>query len=65
MTDMHHLSGLNKSFAGFSGRHDGKVNMCICDGSVRLVNEDIDSSLEGGVLQNLGTRNGGEVMGDF
>ena len=65
MTDMHHLSGLNKSFAGFSGRHDGKVNMCICDGSVKLVNEDIDSSLEGGVLQNLGTRNGGEVMGDF
>lgn len=65
MTDMNHLSGLNKSFAGFSGRHDGKVNMCICDGSVRLVNEEIDSSLEGGVLQALGTRAGGEVLGEF
>ncbi len=65
MTDMNHLSGLNKSFAGFSGRHDGKVNINLCDGSVRLVNEDIDSSIDGGVLQALGTRNGGEVVGDF
>lgn len=65
MSDLNHLSGLNKSFAGLSGRHDGKVNIGLCDGAVRLVNEDIDSSLEGGVLQALGTRSGGEVIGDF
>lgn len=66
VTDMNHLSGLNKSFAGFSGRHDGRINLLICDGSVRLVVDSIDSRADGtGTLQKLSCRNDGQVVGEF
>ncbi len=58
MTDMNHITGVNKSYAGLSGRHDKALNMLLCDGSVRLVKDDIDSSPEGGLLQALSTRAG-------
>ncbi len=65
MTDMNYISGVNKSFAGLSGRHDRALNVLLCDGSVRLVKDNIDSRPEGGLLQALSTRAGGEVVGEF
>lgn len=65
MTDMNYITGVNKSYAGFSGRHDEALNMLLCDGSVRLVKDTIDSRPEGGVLQALSTRAGGEIVGEF
>jgi prepilin-type processing-associated H-X9-DG protein len=66
ISDMNHLSGVNKSWAGLSGRHDGKVNLLLCDGAVRLVNQDINSRADGmGVLQLLSSTDDGQVIGDF
>jgi prepilin-type N-terminal cleavage/methylation domain-containing protein len=41
--------------------HVGGVHVTLCDGSVRFVSDSIDLKLWRGV----GTRNGGEVLGDF
>ena len=41
--------------------HTGGVNACLADGSVRFVNENIDL----GVWRAVGTRGGGEVVGEF
>jgi len=41
--------------------HTGGVNGALCDGSVRFIGDNIDL----GVWRALGTRNGGEVTGDF
>lgn len=66
ITDMNSLSGINKSYAGFSSRHEGAVNILICDGSVRLIREDIDSKADGtGTLQRLSDRRDGQVIGEF
>lgn len=65
MTDMNYITGVNKSYAGLSGRHEKALNMLLSDGSVRLVKDDIDSRPEGGILQALSTRAGGEVIGEF
>jgi prepilin-type processing-associated H-X9-DG protein len=65
MSDMNYITGVNKSWSGLSGRHNGALNMLLCDGSVRLVKEDIDSQPEGGILQALSTRAGGEIVGEF
>lgn len=42
-------------------RHTGGVSSALCDGSVRFVSATIDLS----TWRSLGTRNGGEVIGDF
>jgi prepilin-type N-terminal cleavage/methylation domain-containing protein len=41
--------------------HAAGVNLLLCDGSVRLVTNSIDL----GTWRALGTRNGGEVVGDY
>ena len=41
--------------------HPGGVQIALCDGSVQFVSENIDL----GVWQNIGTTNGGEVVGEF
>ena len=41
--------------------HTGSVNACLVDGSVRSVSENIDLR----VWRSLGTRHGGEVIGEF
>lgn len=42
-------------------RHSGGVNLLLADGSVRFVQDSIQPQL----WRSLGTRNGGEVVGDF
>ena len=44
-----------------SSRHTGGVHMLLCDGSVRFVNENINLTL----WRGIGTRNGGEVVGEY
>ena len=46
---------------GLSAPHAGMCQFALCDGSVRAINENIDASLYNG----LGTRAGGEVVGEF
>lgn len=45
----------------FGSAHPGAVNMAICDGSVRSVSYTIDST----TFKSLGSRSGGEVVGDY
>jgi len=42
-------------------RHSGGVNVALCDGSIRFIRNSIPIS----TWQNLGTMNGGEVVGDY
>jgi len=42
-------------------RHPGGANVVLCDGSVRFVSETIETE----TWHGLGSRNGGEVLGDF
>jgi prepilin-type N-terminal cleavage/methylation domain-containing protein/prepilin-type processing-associated H-X9-DG protein len=42
-------------------RHNGGVNLALCDGSVRFVGDSIDLA----VWRGLATRAGGEALGDF
>ena len=41
--------------------HTGMVNVSLLDGSVRSISENIDLS----IWRALGTRSGGEVLGEF
>lgn len=45
----------------FASSHTGGINVCFGDGSIRFVNENIDLN----TWRALGSRNGGEVTGDF
>ena len=66
-----HISGPNARSCGFqpggkatmaaNSRHVGGVHLLLCDGSVRFSSSSIDI----GVWRAVGTRNGGEVFGDF
>lgn len=66
-----HINGPNSRSCGFftvlranmppSSRHVGGVHVQLCDGSVRFVSENIDRV----VWRAIGTRAGGEVVGDF
>lgn len=49
------------SLMGAGSYHTGSVNVALCDGSIRSVNENVDSLLWWG----LGTRAGNEDVGDF
>jgi hypothetical protein len=46
---------------GLSAPHTGISQFALCDGSVRPISENIDA----GVYNAVGTRNGGEVVGEF
>ncbi len=56
-------SGLVPTYAVITSRsmHEGLVNVLLCDGSVRSIGENIDL----GTWQRLGTRAGGEILGEF
>ena len=41
--------------------HEGIVQVLLMDGSARAINENIDRN----IWRGLGTRQGGEVTGDF
>ena len=66
-----HVSGPNARSCGFqpagkatmaaNSRHVGGVQLLLCDGSVRFTSSNIDI----GVWRAVGTRNGGEVIGEF
>lgn len=46
---------------GLSAPHVGLCQFALCDGSVRAISENIDE----GIYNALGTRSGGEVVGEF
>lgn len=48
-------------YVGFSSYHPGGANFALADGAVRFLSENIDS----GTLDDLTTRAGGEVIGEF
>lgn len=51
----------NLDDAGFYSFHSGGANFCLADGSVRLINENIDARTLGSLI----TRANGEVPGEF
>lgn len=53
VADASYASPLNGGTPGFSSRHRGVVNFVMCDGSVHVINENIDSSPQFGTLQKL------------
>jgi prepilin-type N-terminal cleavage/methylation domain-containing protein/prepilin-type processing-associated H-X9-DG protein len=52
---------INRASMPPSSRHTGGVQILLCDGSVRFVTENIDL----GTWRALGTRDGGEIVGDY
>jgi prepilin-type processing-associated H-X9-DG protein len=65
ITDCSHQAQLNKSITSFSSRHADGANFLLCDGSVRFVEEGIESDAELGTYQKLSQRNDGEPLGEF
>ena len=51
-------SDLNQAHIAASSYHSGGVNVCLADGSVRFVTQNIDFA----TWQAVGTKNGGEVL---
>ena len=51
----------NLDDAGYYSFHDGGAHFCLADGSVRFINENINSSTLGSLI----TRANGEVLGEF
>lgn len=60
-------STLNQSATSYGSRHpDGKINMLLCDGSVRAVTDKLETKADGtGVLQKLSAHGDGMVLGEF
>lgn len=55
------LNGDSNRLANFRSDHPGIVNMLLADGSVRPIGENIDHT----ILDNLATRAGGEIVGEY
>lgn len=68
ISDCSHHSLLNRSITSFSSSHQGLVQFALCDGAVRSVSEDIDSSKDEenpGTFQKLAQKDDGFPIGDF
>lgn len=65
VSDGGYASPINSGDTSFSTRRPQGLHCLICDGSVRLIRTDIDSSPDGGIFQALCSRSGGEVLGEF
>ena len=55
------VSPLRSLWIAARSRHPGGVNVALCDGSVRFISETIELD----TWRGLGSRNGGEVLGEF
>ena len=55
------VSGFNNVMHASRSMHPGGVNAALCDGSVRFIEDEIDVD----VWRMLGTRAGGETIGEF
>jgi prepilin-type N-terminal cleavage/methylation domain-containing protein/prepilin-type processing-associated H-X9-DG protein len=55
------MSGDSSRLSNFRSDHPSLLNFLFCDGSTRLLSENIDHNL----LDRLATRAGGEAVGDF
>ena len=68
LTDTSHLSRPNRSLSAFSSSHQNSFHVLFCDGSVRRIDDSIDSQPNSdptkplGVLQKLGGRNDGQIL---
>ncbi|MFO1095047.1 MAG: DUF1559 domain-containing protein [Planctomycetaceae bacterium] len=65
-----HVDTPNRRSCGFypfkatmppSSRHEGGVHLLLCDGSCRFVSENVDRQ----TWRSIGSRNGGELLGEF
>ena len=67
LTDSSHRSRPNAGWSSYSSRHAGGVHMLMCDGSVRFVNETVESkpAPDMGLFQKLGCKSDGQVIGEF
>lgn len=69
VTDCSSGNEINSGMASFSSAHEGGALFLFCDGTVRHINEDIDSGSRDdgrpGTFQRLGSRHDGEIIGEF
>lgn len=62
VTDASHQSRINKSFSGYSSEHGGGIYLVLVDGSTKWLSDEVESKPEGGILQAIASRDGGEVI---
>lgn len=70
LTECSHLSRPNQSPTAFSSQHPGGLHALLADGSVRFVQNEIESKAtldptQGGVWQKLASRDDGQAVGAF
>ena len=69
VTDCSPGNEINSGESSFSSPHKGGALFLICDGTVRFINEEIDSGAgtnnQPGTYQRLSSRHDGHVVGEF